>query len=272
MLSQSYFILTALLLLGSLATCGFLGRKLIRGEPWPAHRQFQLAAWPDWLLPAAITCWVVISLAGMKAMPGPAAGIDAIRNALTHNTLVHATLFVVLAGLVELARWRVPKQDPLSSPKPPPDPVSRQLLYGLVGFLACLAPTLVVFTLTEPFRTDAELHPLLKLIGQDQTRGVLLAVTVSAVMVAPWVEEMAFRVIMQRAFLRHFSPSKSILLTAVLFCAIHPSWQDAVGLFPLAVVLGVTYHRTGSFLAVVLTHMLFNAHNILSMLMESVPA
>ena len=96
--------------------------------------------------------------------------------------------------------------------------------------------------------------------------------TISAVMVAPWVEEMAFRVIMQRTFLRHFSPSTSILLTAVAFCAIHPSWQDAVGLFPLALVLGVIYHRTGSFLAVVLIHMLFNAHNILSMTMESIDA
>ena len=132
----------------------------------------------------------------------------------------------------------------------------------------CLAPTLVVFTLTEPFRTDAELHPLLKLIGQDQTREVLLAVTISAVMVAPWVEEIAFRVIMQRGLLRHFSPSMSILLTAVAFCGIHGSWQDALGLFPLAIVLGVTYHRTGSFLAVVLIHMLFNAVNILSMMAE----
>ena len=92
--------------------------------------------------------------------------------------------------------------------------------------------------------------------------------TISAVLVAPWAEEMAFRVIMQRSLLRIFSPSLSILLTAVAFCAIHPSWQDAVALLPLAIVLGVTYHRTGSYLAVVLIHMLFNAVNILSMMAE----
>ena len=36
----------------------------------------------------------------------------------------------------------------------------------------------------------------------------------------------------------------------------------------LAIVLGVTYHRTGSYLAVVLIHMLFNAVNILTMMAE----
>ena len=129
-------------------------------------------------------------------------------------------------------------------------------------------PTLIVFNLTEPYRTDADMHPMLQLIQQEPTGQLLLAVTVSAVLVAPWVEEMAFRVIMQRSLLRIVSPSLSILLTAAAFCIIHPSWQDAVGLLPLAIVLGVTYHRTGSYLAVVLIHMLFNAVNILSMMVE----
>ena len=131
---------------------------------------------------------------------------------------------------------------------------------------------MIVFLLTEPFRTDADLHPLLQFIQQDQSRQVLLAVSVSAVLVAPWVEEMAFRVILQRALLRRYSPTVSILATATVFCVVHGSWLDAVGLFPLAIVLGTTYHRTGSFLAVVLTHMLFNAYNIMSMVMESIPA
>ena len=113
---------------------------------------------------------------------------------------------------------------------------------------------------------------ILQLIEQDPSGQLLLAVTISAVLVAPWAEEMAFRVIMQRSLLGIFSPSRSILLTAVAFCAIHPSWLDAVGLLPLAIVLGVTSHRTGSYLAVVLIHMLFNAYNIVAMVMESIPA
>ena len=173
-----------------------------------------------------------------------------------------AILFLLLASLVTLARRKFP------DPEPALPPIHRQLVYGLVGFLACLLPTAIVFNLPEPYRTDADMHPLLQLIEQDPSGQLLLAVTISAVLVAPWAEEMAFRVIMQRSLLGIFSPSRSILLTAVAFCAIHPSWQDAVGLLPLAIVLGVTYHRTGSYLAVVLIHMLFNAVNILSMMAE----
>ena len=259
MSSQAHFLLTVLLMLGSLATCGVLGWRAIKGPPLPAADNRQIATWPSWLLPVAIFCWLG---APMHPLPEDGADTEAIVDTLTHNTTMIAILFLLLASLVTLARRKFP------DPEPALPPIHRQLVYGLVGFLACLLPTAIVFNLTEPYRTDADMHPLLQLIEQDPSGQLLMAVTVSAVLVAPWAEEMAFRVIMQRSLLGIFSPSRSILLTAVAFCAIHPSWQDAVGLLPLAIVLGVTYHRTGSYLAVVLIHMLFNAVNILSMMAE----
>ncbi len=262
MSSQVHLVLTVLLMLGSLATCSVLAWRVLKSPPLPGADKRRPATWPDWLLPAAIFCWLVVSISFSRSLPEAGADTEAIRNTLTYNTVIHAVLFLLLAGLVELARWRSP------DPEPAPPPIRRQLLYGLVGFLACLLPTLIVFNLTEPYRTDADMHPMLQLIEQDPSGQLLLAVTISAVLVVPWVEEMAFRVIMQRSLLRIFSPSLSILLTAAAFCSIHPSWQDAVGLLPLAIVLGVTYHRTGSYLAVVLIHMLFNAVNILSMMVE----
>jgi len=306
-MSQLFLLLTALLGLASLATCGFLGWRALRRNPWPRPLRRPLSSWPSWLLPAAIVAWLGLSLVAMKPTPTEAADVDAVNGVLVHNALIQAALFLLLVGLVEAARHLAPAgavsvrdravqiakeigatvfnfndeqaarlveavDGPQEDDAPPAAPVSRQLLYGVVGFLACLAPTVVVYQLTMPFRTDANLHPLLKLISEDDTHRLLISVAFSAVMVAPWVEELLFRVIMQRTLLRHFSPSTSILLTAIAFCGIHASWQDAVGLAPLALVLGVTYHRTGSFLAVVLIHVLFNAFNILSMLMESLPS
>jgi len=265
MSSQAHFLLTVLLMLGSLATCGVLGWRAIKGPPLPAADNRQIATWPSWLLPVAIFCWLVVSIVFSRRLPAfykDGANTEAIHDTLTRNTMMIAILFLALASLVALARWKSP------APEPALPPIHRQLVYGLVGFLACLLPTAIVFNLTEPYRTDADMHPLLQLIEQDPSGQLLLAVTISAVLVAPWAEEMAFRVIMQRSLLRIFSPSLSILLTAVAFCAIHPSWQDAVALLPLAIVLGVTYHRTGSYLAVVLIHMLFNAVNILTMMAE----
>ena len=265
MSSQAHFLLTVLLMLGSLATCGVLGWRAIKGPPLPAADNRRVATWPSWLLPAAIFCWLVVSKVFSRRLPAlykDGANTEAIHDTLTRNTMMIAIQFLALAGLVAQARWKSP------APEPDLSPIHRQLVYGLVGFLTCLLPTAIVFILTEPYRTDADMHPLLQLIGQDPSGQLLMAVTVSAVLVAPWTEEMAFRVIMQRSLLRNCSPSLSILLTAFAFCAIHPSWQDAVALLPLAIVLGVTYHRTGSYLAVVLIHMLFNAVNIVSMMAE----
>ena len=262
MSSQAHFLLTVLLMLGSLATCGVLGWRAVKGPPLPTSGNRQVATWPGWLLPVAIFCWLGVSIAFSRRLPEAGADTEAIVDTLPHNTTMIAILFLLLASLVALARRKSP------APEPDLSPIHRQLVYGLVGFLTCLLPTAIVFNLTEPYRTDADMHPLLQLIGRDPSGQLLMAVTVSAVLVAPWTEEMAFRVIMQRSLLRTCSPSLSILLTAFAFCAIHPSWQDAVALLPLAIVLGVTYHRTGSYLAVVLIHMLFTAVNILSMMAE----
>ncbi len=274
--------LLALLMLVSIGTCGFLVWRGLGQSPWPAAHSRNLMPWPGWLLPATVASWLSISILGMKPTPTASAGADAINAPIIHNSLMHLALFVFLIALIEAARhnanyyttettptgqrhrtwaWRNSTSDA--------QPLTRQLLYGIVGFLACLVPTLIVFQATLPFRPENLMHPLLKLIGEDKTGQVLITVTISAVLVAPWVEELMFRVILQRTLLKGGSPSFSILLTALAFCAIHPSWQDAVGLAPLALVLGVTYHRTGSFLAVVVIHMLFNAFNILSMMIES---
>jgi len=275
-------LLINLLVLVSIGTCGFLVWRALGQSPWPAAHSRNLMPWPGWLLPATVATWLSLSIFAMKPTPTTAAAADAVNAPIIHNSLMHLALFGFLIALIEAARhnanyyttettptgqrnWTWAWRNSTSNAQS----LTRQLLYGIVGFLACLLPTLIVFQATLPFRPENLMHPLLKLIGEDKTGQVLITVTISAVLVAPWVEELMFRVILQRTLLNHLSPSFSILLTALAFCTIHPSWQDAVGLAPLALVLGVTYHRTGSFLAVVVIHMLFNAFNILSMMIES---
>ena len=274
-------LLTNLLVLVSIGTCGFLVWRALGQSPWPAAHSRNLMPWPGWLLPATVATWLSLSIFAIK--PTPTTSADAVNAPIIHNSLMHLALFGFLIALIETARHHANHDTTETTPTGHRNwtwrnstfnaqPLARQLLYGIVGFLACLLPTLIVFQATLPFRPEDLMHPLLKLISEDKTGQVLITVTISAVLVAPWVEELMFRVILQRTLLNHLSPSFSILLTALAFCAIHSSWQDAVGLAPLALVLGVTYHRTGSFLAVVVIHMLFNAYNILSMMIESAVA
>ena len=78
-----------------------------------------------------------------------------------------------------------------------------------------------------------------------------------------------YRVILQGTLQRHFSPTASILISASLFSAVH-GFPDAVGLFPLALILGFLYWRTGSYLTIVTTHAAFNAVTVILTLISPV--
>ena len=266
-MSPLILTLAALLSLGSLGTCAFLAVRAMRGQPWPPPCAVGPPTWPGWLFPASFFAWLGFSMALGKPLPKMPTGPDAINAVVLHNALVRAGVFIFVVGLIEIAQSRM-STDMSDAPR---IPIIQQLRFGAVGFLASLAPTFVVFKLTEPLRTDADLHPLLQLIEQDSTRHVLISIVCSAVLVAPFTEELLFRVVLQRSLLRYMPPRTAILTTAMAFCAIHigSSWLDPVCLLPLSLVLGVFYHRTGSFVAAVFIHLLFNAYNIISLLAES---
>ncbi len=95
----------------------------------------------------------------------------------------------------------------------------------------------------------------------------------TALVVAPVLEEVMFRGILQTALRRYAgSPWIGILLASVIFAAIHLSWDLGTGvvrgwenlppLFALAVALGYNYERSGRLWPCILMHMLFNGINL----------
>lgn len=153
------------------------------------------------------------------------------------------------------------------------DHLSQQIIDGGLGFLAALIPVFSVLLLTMPLRSLETTHPFLQLLN-DQGGAVFTAVFVAAVVVAPVMEELVFRVILQSSLIRWCGPEIGITVTAILFAAVH-GFPDSLGLLPLAFILGYVYHQRRSFISVVLLHALFNAFNIallvLQKLAESVP-
>jgi membrane protease YdiL (CAAX protease family) len=100
-------------------------------------------------------------------------------------------------------------------------------------------------------------HPFLKLLAAAnpwETVGVAFA----AVVAAPLLEELLFRVLFQGLLESLVRPRLAILLPALMFSAVHGS-SDAIPLFPLSLVLGVLYHKRRSYIAVITAHAMFNA-------------
>ena len=138
---------------------------------------------------------------------------------------------------------------------------------GGLGYLAAVLPVTLAMLAMSPFRSEGTVHPFLQLI---QTEGSLLVTALlylSAVVLAPMGEELIFRVAFQGALQRVLSPPAAIVISSLLFSAVH-GFPDAVGLLPLALILGFLYWRTGSYLVVFIAHASFNAVNMTAMMLQ----
>lgn len=148
--------------------------------------------------------------------------------------------------------------------------VRQQIADGVLGFAAAVLPVLGIWALTLPWRNSSNSHGLLQLLEQDRSLATLAWIVTAAVVLAPLVEELIYRVVLQ-TWLQQIAPPREALVTvAVIFAAVH-RLPDALPLFPLALILGYVYQQRRSFLSVVLLHMLFNAVNLILALL-SMPA
>ena len=136
--------------------------------------------------------------------------------------------------------------------------VSDQVRVGVMGYFAAVIPMALSMLITLPFRGGSHQHSLLKLLMASPTWTTILAIAISAVIAAPLLEELLYRVILQ-GWLTTFLPATiAIPLVAGLFCLVH-GWRDGLALLPLAFILGYVFHRRHSYISVVVIHALFNA-------------
>jgi hypothetical protein len=134
------------------------------------------------------------------------------------------------------------------------------LRVGAAGFLASWMPVVLVNDLVEKrgLRPEGVKHLFFKILDADSGSAVLSWVALSVVVLAPLAEELTYRVMLQGWCQSHMAPSNAIVFSALIFAFVH-GFPDCLPLFPLALILGFVYHRTRSYLAVVVLHALFNA-------------
>jgi uncharacterized protein len=94
-------------------------------------------------------------------------------------------------------------------------------------------------------------------------RGAVMAM---AVIVAPIAEEVLFRGYFYGVIRRFGGRIPAILISSLLFAAIHAHLPSLPGLTVLAVILCLLYERTGSLWAPITMHALFNASTVAALL------
>ncbi|MEM6258800.1 MAG: type II CAAX endopeptidase family protein [Planctomycetota bacterium] len=143
------------------------------------------------------------------------------------------------------------------------------LVSGVVGFglagLSGLFAIQLFSLLNEPAPEVA--HKTLVTLQTSFSLELLISIIVSAVIIAPLLEELVFRGVLQTSLMRWFKGRRwiAIVITAMVFSSIH-GWvvptQGLIPLFVLGLVWGYLYERTGSLVVPILSHAVFNAANI----------
>lgn len=157
-----------------------------------------------------------------------------------------------------------------------PQVIPRGLAVGLLA-LFLMAPWMIqiqilVAHLGEQIRGGPlPVHPILEMLRNSPPTALKWILVVNAIVIAPFVEEIIFRGLLQTALLRYFpriAPARwlSIAIASVIFTSVHfqsgphgVNWEHFPPLFLLSLTLGYLYERTGSLWPNIVLHGLFNA-------------
>ena len=144
---------------------------------------------------------------------------------------------------------------------------------GIVGFLAvfpvCVILGAIVTRIFDQFSINHTPHELLQALPQISVEWKIVVI-ISAGILAPIIEEIFFRGLVQSALRRIVSPWVGIIITSTFFAAVHAFSQPQYvpALFVLAVVLGYNYERCGRLWPSILIHMLFNGTTLATQLLK----
>lgn len=130
----------------------------------------------------------------------------------------------------------------------------------IVTYLFIIGLSVIGFSdwLVYAFGKDIEVQPAVRLY--QEADGVVLRIflAISAVIVAPIVEEVVFRGYIYTVTKRYTARIFSTVVSAILFAVVHNFVPGLLPLAFLAIILTISYEFTGSLWAPISIHALFN--------------
>jgi membrane protease YdiL (CAAX protease family) len=119
-----------------------------------------------------------------------------------------------------------------------------------------------------------EKHMELEILSQyAQHLPLLISIFVVTVAIAPLIEELLFRGLLQTAFRSSgCSPWVAVAAASVFFVFFHANLTHWPAIFILSMALGYCYEKTGSLFRPILLHLIFNTLNVLAALYTISPS
>ena len=158
-------------------------------------------------------------------------------------------------------------------PEPPVKPRlpwTKVLLYA-GAVVAVALPVLSVVSLGWTFALKQaglpdDLQESIAIFSNTKSPWVVAGMLLSACVLAPLMEELLFRAGIYRYCRQHLGRSPALLISGVIFGAIHLNWAGFIPLAVLGMMLALVYEATGSIRVAILAHAFFNLNNIVAIL------
>ena len=148
-----------------------------------------------------------------------------------------------------------------SQANPEPWSLTTELRFACETFLVAYLPTSILRILIVNILPDAPSHPFLEMLTEGVDWNIMALIAVMAVVVAPLVEELLYRVTVLGGLWQQNNLMIAWIVSSVLFSFAH-GFPDSIALLPLAFAIGYTYIQRRSYRTVVMVHFLFNAFNM----------
>lgn len=157
---------------------------------------------------------------------------------------------------------------------PPPEtvtaptlPWSKVLLYG-AGTLALAMPVIILLSLgwtylLRQLGLPDDVQDAVAIFSNTQSHAVIVGMLVVACVLAPIMEELLFRAGLYRFCRQRLGRGAAMLISGLLFGAIHVNWAGFLPLSILGMLLALVYEATGSIRVPIVAHAFFNLNSIL---------
>jgi hypothetical protein len=139
-------------------------------------------------------------------------------------------------------------------------------LWGVGGWLAAFPLVIVVSLLNQQiWQGRGGSNPLLPIAIESKDSLALSIFFITAAVFAPIFEEIFFRGFLLSSLTKYFSTWQAILISSLLFAAVHLSLSEVLPLMTLGSILAIVYVRSQNLLAPILLHALWNGGTMLTL-------
>jgi len=244
-------VIPALLLVAGVYIYVALVRQISARIEEPSVTPVRQFAWPEATLATFIA---LVFLSGLAASASHEVRAIETRD-LWANALFSIGLLLFIAAFLRLRRFDLNSLGGFSKIG-----FGRAATTGGILLLAAYPLILLAEVVTQKLaRGNLEKQAIVELFTASSTLEQRVLIILLAVVVAPLAEEFFFRFFLYGVVRRYLGRAVGVIVSALLFAAVHAHLPSFAPLFVLGVCFAIAYEWSGSLLVSMTMHALFNA-------------